>query len=88
MVFSRVVISLPLPTHSDQLSLELAGSPGEVVLPWGGQSPRELTSAFKRFSLGAPPAGGLRGTLLVCKETSAAPAGDPLQLELFLSKGG
>ncbi len=29
-------------------------------LPWGGVSPRELTSAFKRFSLGALPAGGLQ----------------------------
>ena len=31
------------------------------VLVWEGRSPRELTKAFKTFSLGAPPTGVLRG---------------------------
>jgi len=43
----------------EQLELELAG-PGLVWLePWEGKSPRTLTGAYKRFSLGAPPARGL-----------------------------
>ncbi len=49
-----------LPPDSDQLELELDDVRLEARLPWGGVSPRELTGAFKRFSLGAPPAGGLR----------------------------
>ena len=47
---------------SNQLELELDDSraPKPLALPWKGRSPRVLTSAFKKFSLGAPPAGGLR----------------------------
>ncbi len=43
----------------DQLELELAG-PGRAWLePWEGKSPRGLTKTAQKFSLGAPPAGGL-----------------------------
>ncbi len=47
------------PTHDgDQLLL----APDEPTgLPWEGVSPRVLTRAFKKFSLGALPAGGLHG---------------------------
>ncbi len=30
-----------------------------VVEPWGGKSPRVLTRAWEKFSLGAHPPGGL-----------------------------
>ncbi len=32
---------------------------GVPQAPWDGESPRRLTKCFGRFSLGAPPAGGL-----------------------------
>ncbi len=32
----------------------------ERVAPWEGVSPRLLTKAFEKFSLGAPPPWGLR----------------------------
>ena len=34
--------------------------PTEVEAPWGGKSARVLTKVAQLFSLGAPPAGGLR----------------------------
>ena len=73
----------------DQRQLELLGLEEVYVTPepWGGQSPRELTGAFKRFSLGALPAGGLRGLPTVCKKMSAGPAASS-QLDLFLFEGG
>ena len=50
-----------LPPVGSQLELELDDTllEGLVVEPWGGRSPRELTAAFERFSLGALPRGGL-----------------------------
>jgi len=56
------------PRIGDQLSLELAGPGREWSEPWGGKSPRVLTQAWKRFSLGAPPTGGLHGDEKVCTD--------------------
>ena len=43
----------------EQLELELAG-PGRAWLePWEGRDPRGLTKTAKKFSLRAPPTGGL-----------------------------
>ena len=66
----------------DQLELELAG-PGRVWRePWEGMSPRALTKVAQMLSLGAPPAGGLRAPVGVCRNLSAGPADS--QLDLFL----
>ncbi len=50
-----------LPRVGDQLELwtpeEYAAMPAR--LPWKGKWPRGLTKAYKRFSLGALPRGGL-----------------------------
>jgi len=46
----------------DKLQLELFTAKemlGTVVV-WDGRSPRVLTRAFQKFSLGAPPLRGLR----------------------------
>ncbi len=48
------------PRVGEQLELELHDCRSSSSAPWGGQSPRELTGAFKRFSLKALPAPGLR----------------------------
>ncbi len=43
--------------RSEQLELELGDE--RVRIPWGGQSPRGLTKAAKRFILVESPTGGL-----------------------------
>jgi len=68
------------PRVGDQLELGLAG-PGRAWLePWGGASPRVLTRTFKKFSLRAPPTGGLRDNDRVLHGYEEEL---PLQLELF-----
>ncbi len=47
-------------SDSDQLELELMGRGLPWREPWSGKSPRVLTEAYEKFSLGAPPARGLR----------------------------
>ncbi len=45
-----------------QLELELDDvRQVRVKVPWDGRSPRVLTKAFEKFSLGAHPGRGLRG---------------------------
>ena len=56
----RVIVELVAPKgytrDGDQLEMF---SPEEIDgEPWRGQSPRALTGAFQRFSLGALPPGG------------------------------
>ena len=59
-------------------SIEVVPSCSE---PWEGKSPRELTQAFQKFSLGAPPPGGLHADETCLHEISAGPTD---QLDLFL----
>jgi len=50
----------------EQLELELAGPGRAWREPWEGKSPRVLTKTFERFSLGAPPTGGLHADDTLC----------------------
>ena len=67
--------------------LELPLSDTRVCLPWAGISPRELTRAWKTFSLKAHPAGGphanaISGVDAHFKEGCS----DPEQLLLFIRR--
>ena len=54
-------------TDSDQLGLF---GPGEVDPPWGGQSPRVLTAAYRKFILEAG-AGGRMSKLILTPPVAA-----------------
>ncbi len=63
-------IGLALPLDGDQFELELAGPGRAWQEPWEGKSPRGLTKCAEKFSLGAPPTGGLHGVIKVCPKDS------------------
>ncbi len=71
-------------THvGEQLELELGG-PGLLWRePWDGKSVRGLTKAAKMFSLGAPPAGGLRGDDCSCVDRSGGQLRQQLAFSFF-----
>jgi len=72
------------PHDSDQLELELAGLGRAWVEPWEGMSPRVLTGAFRKFSLGAPPAGGLHADAGLSAQRMIAPAASQLEFPFML----
>ena len=56
---TKLAIALP-PFHDcNQLELELSDERvAKTIVVWEGRSPRVLTKAFQKFSLGAHPPGG------------------------------
>jgi len=64
--------------------LELVLDDVRSVVVWGGQSPRVLTKAYEKFSLGAPPAGGLHGMNKSAHDVEGA--SHPEALLLFLKE--
>jgi len=74
------------PHEGDQFELELLGEGRAWYEPWGGMSPRGLTEASKLFSLGAPPARGLRADETPAQEMITEELLDPEQLLFSFTK--
>jgi len=70
------------PPVGEQLELDLPNTRYRGWEPWEGVTPRGLTRAFVKFSLGAHPAGGLHAES--CAEHLHRVSEVQLQLDLFL----